>query len=208
MKKALLAMSMMAMLSWTPAQAIDFYCEPEDDNTVSYSAFFYGATKLETTYIKLAPKSHKDEYWLRMSELSARDKVLDTIIINIDDSKYLIKSSTPDFDTTSVASVSYSNTAGTESMRTNIRFFKLTPEIVSKLRTAKKVYIIYSTYKIINQTALLKDSHLAVVNKAFSLEYEQYPEYWKPRNEGRKSDELPTHLTKNKNSPVSALSLD
>ena len=31
MKKALLAMSMMAMLSWTPAQAIDFYCEPEDD---------------------------------------------------------------------------------------------------------------------------------------------------------------------------------
>lgn len=133
MKKALLAMSMMAMLSWTPAQAIDFYCEPEDDNTVSY--------KLETTYIKLAPKSHKDEYWLRMSELSARDKVLDTIIINIDDSKYLIKSSTPDFDTTSVASVSYSNTAGTESMRTNIRFFKLMPEIVSKLRTAKKVYI-------------------------------------------------------------------
>lgn len=93
-------------------------------------------------------------------------------------------------------------------MRTNIRFFKLTPEIASKLRTAKKVYIIYSTYKIINQTALLKDSHLAVVNKAFSLEYEQYPEYWKPRNEGRESDELPTHLTKNKNSPVSALSLD
>ncbi|WP_302485282.1 hypothetical protein [uncultured Megasphaera sp.] len=207
MKKALLAMSMMAMLSWTPAQAIDFYCEPEDDNTVSYSAFFYGATKLETTYIKLAPKSHQDEYWLRMSEISVRDKILDTIIINIDGSKYKIKSSIPDFDTSAVASVSYS-VAGSEFMRTNIRFFKLTPEIVSKLRTAKKVYIIYSTYKIINQTALLKDSHLAVVNKAFSLEYEQYPEYWKPRNEGRKSDELPTHLTKNKNSPVSALSLD
>ena len=195
MKKMLLALSMLASLSAPSAQAIDFYCEPEDDNTVSYSAFFYGATKLETTYIKLAPKSHQDEYWLRMSEISVRDKILDTITINIDGSKYKIKSSTPDFDTSAVASVSYS-VAGNEFMRTNIRFFKLTPEIVSKLRTAKNAYIIYSTYKIINQTAPLKDSHLAVVNKAFSLEYEQYPEYWKPRDEGNASDELPTHLTK------------
>lgn len=51
------------------------------------------------------------------------------------------------------------------------------------MKTAKSVKIRYSTYKILNQIAPLKSSHLENINKAFSLEYEQYPEYWKPRDE-------------------------
>ncbi len=182
MKRVFILVSLFFAFYFSPVNAIEFICEPEDHDAVSYNVFFYGATQLETMFIKLAPSNHQDEYWLRMSELSPRDKVLNAISIDIDGKKYDLISTTPDFDADTVASVTY---VGEPAMRTNIRFFKLSPEIVQGFKTAKSVKIRYSTYKILNQIAPLKTSHLENINKAFSLEYEQYPEYWKPRDESK-----------------------
>ena len=180
MKRILFALSMLLMLSVAPVNAIDFYCEPEDNNAVSYSSYFYQSDDIPATYIKLAPKSHEDEYWVRLMVISIRDKILNTISFNIDGSEYVIKSSKPDFDTNAVASVSLTHALAEHGLFTNIRFFRLSPEIVSKFRTAKKVYMVYSTYKVLNQVAPLNKEQLD------ALEYEQYPEYWKPGDEGGK----------------------
>lgn len=180
MKRILILLSLLVAFCIPPVNAIEFVCEPEDNDAVSYSVFFYGATQLETMYIKLAPSNHQDEYWLRMSEIAMRDKVLNKITIDIDGKTYDLTGTQPDFDADTVASVTY---VGPRDMRTNVRFFRLSPEIVQGMKTAKSVKIRYSTYKILNQIAPLKSSHLENINKAFSLEYEQYPEYWKPRDE-------------------------
>lgn len=182
MRRILVLLSLLLAFFISPVSAIEFVCEPEDNNAVSYNVFFYGATQLETMFIKLAPSNHQNEYWLRMSELSMRDKVLNQITIDIDGKTYDLTSTTPDFDADTVASVTY---VGEPAMRTNIRFFRLSPEIVQGMRAAKSVKIRYSTYKILNQIAPLKPSHLENINKAFALEYEQYPEYWKPRDESK-----------------------
>lgn len=122
MKRILVLLSLLVAFCIPPVNAIEFVCEPEDNDAVSYSVFFYGATQLETMYIKLAPSNHQDEYWLRMSEIAMRDKVLNKITIDIDGKTYDLTSTQPDFDADTVASVTY---VGPRDMRTNVRFFRL-----------------------------------------------------------------------------------
>ena len=190
LKKLLLSCSLALMLSASPAWAIDFVCEPEDNNAASYSVFFYCNNKMEVTFIKYAPETHQDEYWLRLSGIGVKDKLLNKITLTISGTPYELTASNPTFDISSVAVTTMRNYSpglfgSGPSLRTNIRFFKLTPDMVEQLQTAKDVTLKYDTFKRINQSAPVREDSLVLINKAFTLEYEQYPEYWKPNDDAK-----------------------
>lgn len=179
--KKIVAASLLAAMLSMPAMAIDFVCEPEDDNAVTYSVFFYGAHHLETTFFKYARENNQDEYWIRLSSFGIRDKLLKNITLVIDDASYTLTAVVPDFDVNTVASISL-RTGDRATFRSNTRFYELTPEMVQRIITAKTIFIKYDTYKEIRQITPIKDDSMAFIKQAFSLDYKNYPDYWKPRD--------------------------
>lgn len=189
-KKSLLCLAAATMFA-APAFAIDFSCEPEDNDAFSYGVLTNADDYLETTFVKYTPHNGQDQYWLRASGTKGA-KLLQTIVLDIDGVKYTINSSDPtsiqaNASITKLRSFIGSFIDGGPVDRTT-RYFNITPEIANALRHAKTVRITFSTHKILNDSTQFSDKYLSLVQQAYSLEYKDYPEYWKPIDKSKSKE--------------------
>lgn len=184
MKKSLLSLAFLSLISF-PVFAVDIVCEPESDTAVSYGIYSV-PQNVEVTFVKYATNNNQDDYWIRISERSQKDKLLYDMTLIIDGQPYRLLAIPPD-DKHAEASLSMIEQSTSAvaftipaTVRTPFRYYPLAPELVDKLENAKSASIIYNKVKRINIKIDLTPDFLAKIQNGFKLTYVDYPKYWKP----------------------------
>jgi hypothetical protein len=160
--------------------------EPESDTAVSYSTYSVEKQSTEVVFTKYATADpNQDEYWIRLSRRQNREKVLHYITLNIDGTDYRLTAFAPDYHHVTTAESTIDQEiaglfAAAPLVRSGFKYFSLTPEIITKLSTAKHVYLIYSRLNRINMKYDLPDDFLKAIQQNNALEFVDFSKYWKP----------------------------
>lgn len=182
MKKFLIALGLATVLSMPSAFAYKFYVEPESDTAVSFNVYDVLDGKWETTFVNYANSNGDDEYWIRAASRYDQTKLLHYLTLTIDgeshrlvsiplDSKHYYAATSASTTRGAIGSAHYS------SMN---RYYPLSKDLAFKLLHAKEIIITYHTNKEINCDIRVNKDVIANLQKAYSLRYADFNDYWQP----------------------------
>ena len=188
MKKLLLSLAVASMIS-IPAFANDFVCEPESDTAVSYAAYDVLSGEWETTFVNYVNSDETHEYWLRLAFRGRTTKVLHYCTLEIDGESYRL-TAIPIDNKHFYAALSISlnkakaGSGGDEGILlvTAPRYYPLTQEMAQKLATAKKVKLTVQRLQRINTELIPNDKMMNDLKKAYTLNYADFENEWKPKD--------------------------
>lgn len=192
MKKLLLLVALSSVLAFSSFAYKDVY-EPENDDAVSFSTYSVEKQSTEVVFTKYAKADGNDDYWVRLSRRQNGEKILHYIFLNIDGVNYRITAMVPTYEQAMTAQTTIDKQSSSifgimPIARTAFRYYPISPELVTKISTAKSIYILYSRFNRLNMKFDIPSDFLAEIQKNFKLEFKDFPKYWHPELAGNGSE--------------------
>lgn len=183
MKKFLIALGLATLLSMPSAFAYKFYVEPESGTAVSFNVYDVLDGRFETTFVNYANSNGEDEYWIRVATRYDESKLLHYLMITVDGESYRLNAIPLDskhYYAASSANRKRGSVADTMHYFSLNRYYAIPTDLAFKLLNAKDIMITYETDKRINCDVQINQEFINGLNKAYSLRYADFNNYWKP----------------------------
>lgn len=182
-KKFLLALGLVTVISMPSAFAYKFYVEPESDMAVSFNVYDVLDGKGETTFVNYANSNGDDEYWIRVASRYDQSKLLHYLSLTVDGESYRLTAIPLDskhYYAASSANITRGDLGNNAHYSSLNRYYPIQTDLAFKLIKAKEIIITYNTDKEINCDIRVNKNVIENLHKAYSLRYADFNNYWKP----------------------------